>query len=75
MKYKDDVTIEKNKAWLVTKRITQTYGVDRHKMFALVAMKIQTYGVDYHKMFALVAKMNTIRIIMSAKVNLDWELQ
>ena len=35
----------------------------------------QTYGIDYQETFALVAKMNTIRVIISLAVNLDWPLR
>ncbi|CAL2244732.1 unnamed protein product [Prunus armeniaca] len=34
----------------------------------------QTYGVDYHDTFAPVAKMNTVRVLLSLAVNLDWTL-
>ncbi|CAL8146951.1 unnamed protein product [Prunus armeniaca] len=35
----------------------------------------QTYGVDYHDTFAPVAKMNTVRVLLSLAVNLDWTLR
>ena len=34
----------------------------------------QTLGVDYTETFAHVAKLNTIRILLSLAVNLDWLL-
>lgn len=34
----------------------------------------QSYGIDYMETFAPVAKLNTIRIIFSIAVNLDWEI-
>ncbi len=35
----------------------------------------QKYGVDYQETFALVAKMNTVKILLSCAVNLEWGLQ
>ena len=35
----------------------------------------QTYGVDYSETFAPVAKLNTVRVLLSIIVNLDWTLQ
>ncbi|CAL2275786.1 unnamed protein product [Prunus armeniaca] len=35
----------------------------------------QTYEVNYHDTFAPVAKMNTVRVLLSLAVNLDWTLR
>ena len=35
----------------------------------------QTYGIDYTTTFAPVAKINTVRVLLSLVVNLDWPLQ
>uniref|UniRef100_A0A2C9U4Y6 Integrase catalytic domain-containing protein n=1 Tax=Manihot esculenta TaxID=3983 RepID=A0A2C9U4Y6_MANES len=35
----------------------------------------QIYGVDYKEAFASVAKMNSIRVLLSCTVNLDWDFQ
>ena len=35
----------------------------------------QTYGLDYEKTFTRVAKMNTIRILLSLAIYLDWKLR
>lgn len=35
----------------------------------------QTYEVHYQKTFAPVAKMNTIKVLFSSAINLDWNLQ
>ena len=34
----------------------------------------QSYGINYKDTFAPVAKLNTIKILISLVVNLDWEL-
>ena len=35
---------------------------------------IQTYGIDYSETFSPVAKLNTVRVILSLAVNLEWGL-
>ena len=41
----------------------------------LVAQRFtQTYGIDYEETFALVAKLNSIKVLLSLVVNLEWEL-
>lgn len=35
----------------------------------------QTYSIDYLETFALVAKLNSVRVLLSPTVNLDWSLQ
>lgn len=41
----------------------------------LVAQRFtQTYEIDYKETFALVAKLNSIRVLLSIVVNLDWPL-
>ena len=34
----------------------------------------QTYDIDYQETFASIAKLNTIQILVSLAVNLDWPL-
>ena len=35
----------------------------------------QTYGIDYQETFAPVAKMNSVKVILSLVINLDWSLK
>ena len=57
IKYNSNGTLERYKAWLVTKGFTQTF------------------GIDYLETFAPMAKLNTIKVLLSMAVNLDWPLQ
>ena len=34
----------------------------------------QSFGVDYEETFAPVAKLNTVRVLLSLAVNLNWSL-
>lgn len=35
----------------------------------------QTYGINYSETFAPVAKLNSVRVLLSTAMNLDWPLQ
>ena len=48
--------------------------LNRYKARLVATGYTQTYGLDYQETFAPVAKMNTIRILISLAVNLDWPL-
>ena len=45
---------------------------ERHEARFVPKEYTQNLGIDYQEIFALVAKMNSIRIILSLVVNLDW---
>ncbi|CAL2259305.1 unnamed protein product [Prunus armeniaca] len=49
--------------------------VERYKARLVAKGFTQTYRVDYHDTFAHVAKMNTVRVLLSLAVNLDWTLR
>ena len=49
--------------------------IERYKTRLVAKGYTQTYGVDYEETFAPVAKMNTIQILMSLAVNLNWKLK
>ena len=46
----------------------------RYKARLISRRYTKTYGIDYQETFAPVAKMNTIIILISLAVNLDWPL-
>ena len=48
--------------------------LERHKARLVARGFSQTYGVDYRETFAPVAKLNTVRVVLSLAVNLDWKL-
>lgn len=60
--------------WLFTVKFRADGSVERRKVRLVAKGFTQTYGVDYQETFAPVAKINTIRILLSLAVNLDWSL-
>ena len=60
--------------WVFTIKHTPEGKVDRYKARLVAKGYTQTYGIDYDETFAPVAKMNSIRMLISCAVNLDWEI-
>ncbi|CAL9030740.1 unnamed protein product [Prunus brigantina] len=60
--------------WVFTAKYNADGTVERYKARLVAKGFTHTYGVDYHDTFALVAKMNTVRVLLSLAVNLDWTL-
>ena len=61
--------------WIFTIKYKPNGSVERYKARPVAKGFTQTYGIDYQETFALVAKLNTVRVLLSLAVNLDWTLQ
>ena len=60
--------------WVYTLKCKDDGSLEGYKARLVARGYTQTHGIDYQDTFAPVAKMNTIRIIISLAVNLDWPL-
>jgi hypothetical protein len=56
--------------WVFSIKYKADSSIRRYK----VKEYIQVYGVDYRETFSPIAKLNTVRVLLSFAVNLDWPL-
>ena len=60
--------------WVFTVKYESDGSLERYKARGVAKGFTQTYGIDYLETFALVAKLNSIRVLLSLLVNLEWSL-
>lgn len=61
--------------WVFTMNFKVNWTLECYKEKFVAKSSAQTYSIDYIETFALVAKHNTIRILLSMRMNLEWQLK
>ncbi|KAK4389999.1 Retrovirus-related Pol polyprotein from transposon RE2 [Sesamum angolense] len=60
--------------WVFTLKFRADGTLDRYKARLVAKGFAQTYGVDYFETFSPVARLNSIRVLFSLAVNLNWTM-
>ena len=61
--------------WISTIKYKSDGSLERYKPRLVTKGFTQTYSIDYKETLTLVAKINTIMILISPAVNLEWKTQ
>jgi len=60
--------------WILSVEFKPDGEIKRYKAKLVAQGYTQTYGIDYEETFTPIAKINSIKVLLSLAVNLDWEL-
>ena len=61
--------------WVFSMKYKSDGTIDRYKAKLVAKGYTRAYGIDYQETFTPIAKMNTIRVILSITINLNWSLK
>ena len=60
--------------WVFLVKYRADGSVERYKAHLVAKVFTQTHGIDYHEIFAPFRKINSIRVLLSFAISLDWPL-